>query len=262
MKITGSLLLTLLISLSVNASNFEEHQIPVGEGVAQPSSTLNLLNSNNPVGLSSVAGHQLGISHFQDPDAPKLTINAFDYTYGGSTWGVGLDYSTTDVAGATSANSYRGFGVGFDLGSFGLGFSSRSNANSDTADTLNVTNIGLMLNPTGMHRLGAIIYNWANSTSSSNNEKIAIGYAYIDTNYSLVLDYISYSSEKQIITPAFSYFTPDFQFSLSQRMWQGTPGSTDNDVTKIAIGLPFSSFHLGLYTNIVSQTGLSLKMVF
>lgn len=255
--------ISLLFFTSIAYSQSKaENQLPVGAGVSLPSTTLNLVGLQNPTGLSKVNGHQLGVASFSESDTPEFDAVEADYTYGGGTWGLGLNYYDATLKASDTSTKYIGFGVGFDLGSFAIGFNSRQNANSDTSEALNATNLGLSFNPTGMHRIGAIVYNWSETTTADTSQEWAIGYAYVDSNFSFLIDYSSYKNSRQKLSPGFIYFNDSIQFSVTQESWQGETSSTDESTTIVALGLSFSNFHLGLYNNYLADTGVSLKAEF
>lgn len=238
-----------------------DSSIYVGEGVSLGSKHLNLLASQNPTALANVDSFTLGASQFKDSSTGSNTYNEFGFTYGGSTWGLALDYQ--NIKDSSSDNTYYGFGVGFDLGGFSLGFNTRANAGDTTDETLNASNLGISINPAGTHRFGVLIYNWADSGSSNTNQKWAFGYAYVNTNYSFLIDYVSYSDDRNTVTPGFVYFNESFQFSVSKRQWQNSNNSVDENVTKVALGLYFAqSFHFSLYNNVYKDSGFALHYKF
>jgi hypothetical protein len=250
------LLAISLISVSLFANDKLEHKIPVGEGAALPSTNINLLLQDNPTGIAYSSGHQIGLGYFKNDSGNRSDIN---YTYGGGDWGLALDYHTDDPDDNSGASSFQAMGVGFDLGSFALGFSSYQNANSDTSDLLNFNSIGLQFNPGGSHRIGAVAYNFANNSTSS--KEYSVGYAYIDSKFALILDYVSYKDDRSITTPGFVYFNNQFQFSISQRAWKDG-GANDEDGTKVAIGFSAGDFQINLYKGFVLDSGISVSTVF
>lgn len=233
-----------------------EHKIPVAEGAALPSTNINLLLQDNPTGIAYTSGHQVGLAYFSNDSGKRSDIN---YTYGGGDWGLALDYHSDDPDDNSGSSNYQAMGVGFDLGSVALGFSSYQNANSDTSDLLNFNSIGLQLNPGGSHRIGVVSYNFANNSTTAKD--LAVGYAYVDAKFSIVVDYISYKDDRSITTPGFVYFNNQFQFSISQRTWKDG-GTDDENGTKVAVGFSLADYQINLYKDFVLDSGISVSTVF
>jgi hypothetical protein len=191
MQLITIFLFGLLISVQSFASN---HMIPVGQGISSPTitSTVNYSNGftqENPAGVAYQNSIRLS-GHFDfgdhDDDSSTDDIDGFggEFGVGNGQYGFALGYYERDcdtceeeVAGALGA-FFGGFGIG-------LRFEEE------------LYSAGIFLNPTGQHRLGAVVDLNDPDGEDNNITSYGVGYAFVHQGFTFSLD----ASKRDYETP-------------------------------------------------------------
>lgn len=238
------------------ASERPAHLLGVGQGISSPSvtSVINFssgFTSESPIGLIYQDGFRITGQY------EKNGSDTFggELAYGGRGWGIGAGYRKSDcdncegdgvAALGVSIGNALGLGIRFEEGLYA---------------------VGMMLNPTGQHRLGLMTELNDPEGEENNISSFGVGYSYMTPQVTLTVDASKRDYENELInddvillSPGISIRADVLQVSVNYRMYLNEGDISSNafdDGAWFGVGFGDRTYHIAVYSDYVSDLALN-----
>lgn len=254
--------LLVAISCLIPISGFAEgnmtNKIHTGLGVSLPTKSNTLNFSENPVGIAYQNGLRFGIHYGKDSGTSDTTQTGISFGYGGGSWGLSLDQTNVEN---TTDNTYTRVGAAALIESISTGFGVASSSdNNDSSDVGEFTTLGVIINPTGIHRFGIVI----NNVQADNNDSTQLGYSYVGSEFAFTVDRedkdTSATQNRTTTVLGLTYFANEFQLNISYAGINDDDNTNDDNNLQVGIGLGNDWIDFAAYSNHIRYGDLAVTL--